>query len=81
MSLVQVVKFHPVNETQGYVVYKKGTKYQVAFASRFVSEDKTIVYKKEADSRSLGRLLEYSSPFTADYVIRKEILPLYEKVA
>lgn len=78
---MNVIKYHPVSKTQGYVVHKVESKYHVAFATQFQTADGTVQYKKEGDSKSLGRPLIYTSPFTADYVIRKEILPLYKKGA
>lgn len=80
MSIVVTpIKFHPVSETHGYAVEKQGERYVVSYVQN-VSKDNKPVLLREAFSRSQGKLLAYDSPFVADHVIRKEILPLYTEV-
>ena len=68
------VKFHPVSETHGFAVEKMQKSWNVVYVRR---ENEKLI--KEGSSRSNGRLLSFSSPFLADFVIRTEILPLYKK--
>lgn len=78
---MKIIKYHPINDLQGYAVHRVGNEYRIAFVTRFVDFEGVVTFKMEGESYSKGRLHSYPSPFVADYVIRKEILPLYKKAA
>lgn len=75
---MKVVKYHAINDLQGYAVRKIGSEYRISFMDRFLDVDGAPTYKLEGDSYSAGKLHSYASPFVADDVIRKQILPLYK---
>lgn len=71
------VKFHAINAANGFAVEKSNKEYRVVYVERKLVDDKEKLVKV-ADARSNGKLLVFSSPFIADYCIRREILPLYQ---
>lgn len=66
------IKIHPITETHAYGVERVSGGYAVVYLKKVLQE-----YTREAIARSNGKNRVYSSPFVADYVIRTEILPLY----
>lgn len=66
------IKIHTISDTHAYAVEKVAGGYAVVYIKKALQN-----YTREAIARSNGRNRVYSSPFVADYVIRNEILPLY----
>lgn len=74
---MKALKFYPVYDNHAYTVSKLKNSYVISFVTyKMVNGVRELTLIKHSTSKEI--LLAFSNPFTADYILRTLILPVYK---